>query len=176
MAQPTYDGDAEASSGPDEDEPSAIGFNVPNGRPSSTPPDAGRTRTASVPANANSDLRGSTGNVRIPSAANPPNGGSHHHGPRGASPPRHASGSHGTAKDSFLNYFFGGAQGTPGMPQQGRARQPLPQVPRSTDGYDSGDQSANPMAGRKGFEGRAAAFNMKSLDKHLEPVRPLRCI
>lgn len=147
---------------------------MPNGRPSSTPPDAGaRARTASVPVN--SDMRGSTGNVRIPSGAGAPNGGSHHHGGHAgpSSPPRHASASQGTAKDTFLNYFFGGAQGTPGMPQQGRARQPLPQVPRSTDGYDSGDQSANPMAGRKGFEGRAAAFNMKSLDKHLEPARLL---
>lgn len=30
---------------------------------------------------------------------------------------------------------------------------------------------ANPLSGRKGLEGNAAAFEMKSLDKHLEPVR-----
>lgn len=34
-----------------------------------------------------------------------------------------------------------------------------------------GQGRENPLMGRKGLEGNAAAFEMKSLEKHLEPVR-----
>lgn len=44
-------------------------------------------------------------------------------------------------------------------------RNPLPDL--------SEIRSDNPLAGRRGFEGSAAAFDMKSLDKHLDAVRTI---
>jgi len=89
--------------------------------------------------------------------------------PMGFSHSQHNSISHqqggSQAKESFLNYFFGGtASGST-----------LPVVPSSSHSRRAGMQdmqrSDNPLAGRKGLEGSAAAFDMKSLDKHmLEPV------
>ncbi|GAA5954656.1 hypothetical protein JCM10213_006473, partial [Rhodosporidiobolus nylandii] len=70
---------------------------------------------------------------------------------------------HASAKESFLNYFFGG--GSDLHPSGARGVAPL-----GSGGVGSqvGAQG-NPMAGRKGLEGNAAAFEMKSLEKHLEP-------
>ena len=67
------------------------------------------------------------------------------------------------AKESFLNYFFGGQNGGTTLPVV-----PTHQSRRSDVGVQRSD---NPLAGRKGLEGTAAAFDMKSLEKHmLEPV------
>lgn len=78
--------------------------------------------------------------------------------PYGASP------SSASAKESFLNYFFGGSEmshsGTGGGGSARRSA--LPDI-----GAAKGD---NPLSGRRGLEGNAAAFDMKSLDKHLEAV------
>jgi dynamin 1-like protein len=76
----------------------------------------------------------------------------------------HQTGS--AAKESFLNYFFGGSAAGSTLPvassSMGSRRTHLQDMQRSD----------NPLVGRKGLEGSAAAFDMKSLDKHmLEPVR-----
>lgn len=73
-------------------------------------------------------------------------------------------------KDSFLNYFFGGAGGSPGGSmvvdtglQTGRGtRSSLPDLSAAHN------SAGNPLAGRKGHEGAAAAYDMKSLDRHLD--------
>ncbi|KAK4046160.1 Dynamin- GTPase protein [Microbotryomycetes sp. JL201] len=91
-----------------------------------------------------------------------------------------------SAKESFLNYFFGGQDhlGSAGPTSHHHGAAPS----RMTDGtvvvgsagrgsgfagasmLMAGDRSDNPLSGRKGLEGNAAAFDMKSLDKHLEAV------
>lgn len=67
--------------------------------------------------------------------------------------------------ETFLNYFFGSASGMPGPSALGT----------TTSGFAPAGQSQyggrpNPMAGRMGLEGSSAAYDMKSLDKHLEAV------
>lgn len=66
-------------------------------------------------------------------------------------------------KDSFLNYFFGGASVAGGsLVDSGR-------LPRSSASDYGGDRaSSNPLIGRKGHEGAAAAYDMKSLERHLD--------
>lgn len=65
-------------------------------------------------------------------------------------------------KDSFLNYFFGGASLAGGslVNNGGSGRD------RNTNLPDLGGSRENPLMGRKGHEGAAAAYDMKSLDKH----------
>ncbi|GAA6023584.1 hypothetical protein JCM10207_005723 [Rhodosporidiobolus poonsookiae] len=77
---------------------------------------------------------------------------------------------HASAKESFLNYFFGGVAGgemsTSHLASHGRAL-------GGVDGMGGGaGREGNPLSGRKGLEGNAAAFEMKSLEKHLEPATP----
>ncbi|WFD00514.1 dynamin GTPase [Malassezia yamatoensis] len=64
-------------------------------------------------------------------------------------------------RESFLNYFFGGPSSLPIHEPSGSA---------SSLGLHSrlGEQKPNLLAGRGGFEGNSAAFNMKSLDHYLE--------
>ncbi|KAH8915848.1 dynamin protein dnm1 [Atractiella rhizophila] len=81
-----------------------------------------------------------------------------------SAPPKHlgagASGPVGAnqAKDSFLNYFFGGA------PQVG-GRAPINPI---SSGLTSREDSF--LNGRKGQQGAEAAWDMKSLEKHIEPA------
>ena len=74
------------------------------------------------------------------------------------------SGTSGSAsqRDSFLNYFFGGPAVT----------EPSSMVPGLTMHQRTSEQKPNILTGRLGLEGNSAAFNMKSLDMHLntEPV------
>jgi len=91
-------------------------------------------------------------------------------GNAGAHHDRHAS----SAKESFLTYFFGGnpvgsVGGLAGGSHGGGGD--MAHAHAATRGGAEFGQ-ANPLSGRKGLEGNAAAFEMKSLDKHLEPVRP----
>lgn len=76
---------------------------------------------------------------------------------------------HASAKESFLNYFFGG------NPTQGDLSGSSAAAAAARMGASGGELSGlgreNPLTGRKGLEGNAAAFEMKSLEKHLEPVR-----
>lgn len=83
--------------------------------------------------------------------------------PYGASP------SSATAKESFLNYFFGGADMVNG--NQIGSNHGSHRASTGDHRNDVGrDRADNPLAGRRGLEGNAAAFDMKSLDKHLEAV------
>ncbi|GAA5842376.1 hypothetical protein JCM11251_004210 [Rhodosporidiobolus azoricus] len=79
-------------------------------------------------------------------------------------------GSHGhaTAKESFLNYFFGGAGAFPGPGGELMGAGVGGVGGRGASGGNGGKE--NPLLGRKGLEGNAAAFEMKSLGKHLEPA------
>ncbi|KZT56849.1 hypothetical protein CALCODRAFT_496837 [Calocera cornea HHB12733] len=73
-----------------------------------------------------------------------------------------------TAKDTFLNYFFGGSQ--PGMPNAPAALM----GPRHTYvGRDPNPESGVPSSALQGsynLDGNNAAFDMKSLGKHIEAV------
>ena len=86
-----------------------------------------------------------------------------------------------SAKESFLNYFFGGnpAHGELSGSSAAAAAARMGAGGGGGGGLLGGAGGAepfgreNPLTGRKGLEGNAAAFEMKSLDKHLEPVRGL---
>lgn len=56
-----------------------------------------------------------------------------------------------------------------GAEQMGGSRRADGRLPLSDLRSERGD---NPLSGRRGLEGNAAAFDMKSLDKHLEAVSP----
>lgn len=170
QAQSDDDADRSVSGPEDEDDG---GYAVANGRPSSlraipdhkhrsasssihdrrniTTPSVGSSSTTSRPPSSNGTIHNNsaTSHLSIPPFASP----------YGATP------SSSSAKESFLNYFFGGSEmSNPGM-RTGRERSSLPGIGRSGD---------NPLSGRRGLEGNAAAFDMKSLDKHLEAVRSRR--
>lgn len=150
---------------------------IPNGRPSTSKvPDvkhrsASNTihdRSASGPqfATANNGKVARTQNMPPPSNA----GASHLSASNGGgippfASPYGASPSSASAKESFLNYFFGGSEMNPGNSRAGPGSLP--------DFGGRGERGDNPLSGRRGLEGNAAAFDMKSLDKHLEAVRAL---
>ncbi|KAG8949978.1 Dynamin- GTPase protein [Tulasnella sp. 424] len=90
---------------------------------------------------------------------------------------------HGTAKDSFMTYFFGGGQGGPGALAQGGSSHSSPTTAfASRAGRDSigkefsiqenGRESPTiaAMAAKAGAEPGNAAFDMKSLGKHIEAI------
>lgn len=84
----------------------------------------------------------------------------------------------GSTKDSFLQYFFGAnevATGGSGGVRPPRNRSVLPSEMGGAGGkrghasnVGAEHRADNPLTGRKGLEGTAAAFDMKSLDKHLD--------
>ncbi|GAA5863455.1 hypothetical protein JCM3774_005297 [Rhodotorula dairenensis] len=80
-----------------------------------------------------------------------------------------------SAKESFLNYFFGGNPAH-GELSGSSAATAAARLGAGGAGSGAGGEMMggafgreNPLTGRKGLEGNAAAFEMKSLDKHLEP-------
>lgn len=79
---------------------------------------------------------------------------------------------HHAPRESFLDYFFGGASAVPGsgvgaaVPGLGPAAPAHRNLPDFSQSQR--DQKPNPMAGRGGLEGSSAAYDMKSLGKHLE--------
>lgn len=79
----------------------------------------------------------------------------------------------GTTKESFLNYFFG--QNGPGplagssVERGAHVGQGVSLVGRDVNGGDISLQSGL-MAGKRTLEGSNAAFDMKSLGKHIEAV------
>ncbi|PWN54214.1 hypothetical protein IE53DRAFT_383239 [Violaceomyces palustris] len=89
---------------------------------------------------------------------------------------RASEGAANGARDTFLNYFFGGASGMPvgGAAPAGGLVGNFPSAGSQTSlmqEYGSAslrERKPNPMAGRTGLEGNSAAYDMKSLDKHLE--------
>ncbi|TIA80272.1 hypothetical protein E3P81_03165 [Wallemia ichthyophaga] len=90
----------------------------------------------------------------------------------------HAPSQSQTARDTFLNYFFGGADAassvsngasntrTPVRDVDGEAREQR----NYTHSHTPSQSHTNPLNGRSGLEGSAAAYDMKSLGRHLEPV------
>lgn len=182
-ASPQAASDDDGTSGPEDDED--VGFIVPNGRAPAKADLKHRSASSSIhDRNLSSVNFAATSNSRPSSAAN---NTPFHHGPtptnafasnssNGHSSPHHltvggippfaspygASPSSASAKESFLNYFFGESEmSSPGSSM--RTRSALPEI---------GHKGDNPLSGRRGLEGNAAAFDMKSLDKHLEAVRP----
>ncbi|POY74293.1 hypothetical protein BMF94_2731 [Rhodotorula taiwanensis] len=184
------EGETSGSGPEDEDDPSNQGYLVPNGRPSKAVSDHGHGRGASghdrqrstsstvhdralngpsfaapnQSAASNGANRYSTGaSMTSPLRTHSPlqgypgvgisSGGGVHHD-------RHAS-----AKESFLNYFFGG------NPTQGDLTGSSAATAAARMGASGAEFGReNPLTGRKGLEGNAAAFEMKSLDKHLDPA------
>ncbi|KAE8268522.1 hypothetical protein A4X09_0g3820 [Tilletia walkeri] len=83
----------------------------------------------------------------------------------------------GAGRENFLNYFFGGVGPMAGPLAGGGAGSTMGGGggPRGATGYihefgvsQRDSRPPNPMAGRTGLEGSSAAYDMKSLDKHLE--------
>ncbi|CAD6886090.1 unnamed protein product [Tilletia caries] len=83
----------------------------------------------------------------------------------------------GAGRENFMTYFFGGVGGGPmagGLSGGGNGGNAGPRgAAMGTGGYihEFGVRemrAPNPMAGRGGLEGSSAAYDMKSLDKHLE--------
>lgn len=79
------------------------------------------------------------------------------------------------ARDSFLNYFFGGQPGseTPSSVLGETSGQFGPRAGGNggrTDYLPDLSKGEGRLAGRRGLEGSGAAFDMKSLQKHLDPV------
>ncbi|KAG6816531.1 hypothetical protein H0H87_005393 [Tephrocybe sp. NHM501043] len=97
----------------------------------------------------------------------------------GAGPVPNGSGSSPTARETFLNYFFG--QNGPG-PIAGSSVDRSQHVVHSNPGQNnivpvgrdvSGAEAAlsqGLMAGKRGIDGNNAAYDMKSLGKHIEAV------
>ncbi|KAJ1036352.1 hypothetical protein NDA13_000232 [Ustilago tritici] len=120
----------------------------------------------------------STTHENRPRLASEPGGGGHHtigHA-SGSSLANGGGNSSGGAKDTFLNYFFGGASGLPvgGVgPASGLGGYHTPaqytHQPRLAEySHSAREHKPNAMSGRNGLEGNSAAYDMKSLDKHLE--------
>ncbi|KAI0676151.1 Dynamin central region-domain-containing protein [Trametes maxima] len=146
------------------DEPSPV--NGTSGRDartvSSTIHDRARGR-ASAPPIPGGAVAGSSHRHQSPRA--------HHHSSRhasGSSPAPGSAGS-GTAKETFLNYFFG--QNGPGplagsTADRASAGAGIAPVGRDVSGADPALESGL-MAGKRSLE-RSTAFDMKSLGKHIE--------
>ncbi|KAK0489426.1 Dynamin central region-domain-containing protein [Armillaria novae-zelandiae] len=86
--------------------------------------------------------------------------------------PHSVSGSSSSARETFLNYFFG--QNGPGPvsgagPQERPSSSNIVPVGRDTSGADPAISSGL-MAGRRNLDGNNAAYDMKSLGKHIEAI------
>ncbi|ETS64325.1 hypothetical protein PaG_01170 [Moesziomyces aphidis] len=115
----------------------------------------------------------STSHDSRPHSASAPEGGRHHTiGHASGSSFANGAGAGGGAKDTFLNYFFGGASGLPvggAGPASGLGGYHAPAPAARLAEYSSvREHKPNAMSGRTGLEGNSAAYDMKSLDKHLE--------
>lgn len=110
---------------------------------------------------------------RMPGSPNPHH---HHHGTvrsHSAHPGAGGASQPGTAKETFLNYFFG--QNGPGPISGATAERAatgagVNLIGRDVNGSDPALNSGL-MAGKRGIEGSSAAFDMKSLGRHIEAVR-----
>lgn len=81
-------------------------------------------------------------------------------------------GNGGAGGREFLSYFFGGASAMPGS---AGISGPGSSVRGAFGESTPREHKPNPMHGRTGLEGSSAAFDMKSLDKHIEAVSKCGC-
>lgn len=114
----------------------------------------------------------SAGTARRPSSPKAPH---HHHGRHTPQPPPSSS----AAKESFLNLFFG-QNGTGPVTAASVHKTIAPQdvntivpVGRDVSGGEPPAQTGL-LASQRNIEGNNAAFDMKSLGKHIEAVRHRR--
>lgn len=171
----------------EDDETSSAGGTTPNGFSSS------RTEPRSVSATLHDRPRGSNAtassangvNIPTSTASTPP---THHHHSH-----KHRSSSHGagainaaspqTARDSFLTYFFGGDKQSQGSGSTSAAPAALfaSRAGRDSVGRDfapSQDGANNEPSGlnsSRNTDASSAAFDMKSLGKHIEAVSNPTC-
>ncbi|GAA6025342.1 hypothetical protein JCM11491_000686, partial [Sporobolomyces phaffii] len=202
------DEDSHSTSGPDDDEDPSSGYLVPNGRPSGHEKSRSTSSTVHdrskngpnfhAHPSSSSSISAASGAIahQTPSAAaaasraypashlTSPSSPFAHHGHSAAA--AYGGGGGGrvdpnnphSAKESFLNYFFGGSDPHLAGPASvgahpGRIVGPAGTVGSASVGGSGGHARENPLHGRKGLEGNAAAFEMKSLEKHLEPAPSL---
>ncbi len=122
----------------------------------------------------------------IASSSSTPPQTTHHHHHHGQ--PKHRSSSHGgagmgtspqTTRDTFLNYFFGGGPGANGQPVPTTFNSTPPstmfasRAGRDTNARDPASQEggrASPSGLTSMSSTSNAAFDMKSLSKHIEAV------
>jgi len=117
-------------------------------------------------------------------------GSNHLAPPQNTGPSNLSTSPHGTAKDSFLNYFFGGAGGPGGPEGPGGPNPQAPahasSAPGSSDGRTERRNARPPPTGNfasreilpdlasgrrqpsRNYESSTTAYDMKSLGKHLE--------
>lgn len=174
-----------ATPGEDLDEDFSDDTNVSNlfppreGRSASGSHD--RTRTAGSISSAsinptNSHSTNAAAGRRSSSKTRQPRTSSHtHHRPPTTGSHTGTNGSPGSARETFLNYFFG--QNGPG-PIAGSSWERsnamgsdggFVPVGRDVSGSEP-SLSSGLMAGKRGLDGNSAAFDMKSLGKHIEAV------
>ncbi|GAA5987046.1 hypothetical protein JCM5350_002830 [Sporobolomyces pararoseus] len=207
----TEDEDSHSTSGPDDDEDPSSGYLVPNGRQqheksrstsstihdrSKNGPNFHNNSSTTSSSNPSSTIREPSSNHFSSHQSQPSSASSRaypaSHLTSPSSPFAHSSASpYGgginnkdphSAKESFLNYFFGGADPHLAGPASVGAHPGRIVGQSGTVGSGSGMLGGgqgqgggreNPLHGRKGLEGNAAAFEMKSLEKHLEPAPSL---
>ncbi|KAI5995627.1 dynamin protein dnm1 [Pisolithus albus] len=156
---PTH-GEGEDSSG--EDPVAANGISTRDGRSvSATLHDRSRTAGSAITA------ASSSGKVKHPRHSSVLPSSSHPHASAvpGTSPPH-------SARETFLNYFFG--QNGPGplagsSVERSHAGFALPPTGRDISGADAPGPTGL-LAPRRSLDGNNAAFDMKSLGKHIEAV------
>lgn len=115
-----------------------------------------------------------TGTLRRPSSPKPHH--HHRHGAQGQAPQPTGS---AAAKESFLNYFFGqngpgplaGASVDRASVALGGGASTITPVGRDVSGGEA--HTSGLLAGKRNLEGNNAAFDMKSLGKHIEAVSSL---
>ncbi|KAH9913078.1 dynamin protein dnm1 [Epithele typhae] len=148
-----------ASSPEEDDEEEAPVNGVTNGTGSLRSPLDRRSGAASAPPSA-------------PTAVPPRHHHQHHLGNAsrnvsGASTASGAPGAPGTAKETFLNYFFGQNGTGPLGPGNGGVAERSATTGRDVSGADPALETGL-MAGKRGMDRSNAAFDMKSLGKHIE--------
>ncbi|KAG9019102.1 Dynamin- GTPase protein [Tulasnella sp. 427] len=152
---------------------------------------AARTEPRSVSSTIHDRLRAPSSNglapngIAVPGTSTPPqhHHASHKHRTSSHSTAQAGTSPHGTARDSFMTYFFGGGQGGPAtLPQAGPSHSSPTTAFASRAGRDSigkefgmhetGRESPTiaAMAAKAGAEPSNAAFDMKSLGKHIEAI------
>lgn len=165
----------------DEDETSSTG--APNGSHSARGEPRSVSSTIHDRLKASNATNATPNGIAVPGTSTPP---SHHHPSHKLRTSSHSTAQagtspHGTARDSFMTYFFGGSQGG-ALSQAGPSNSSPTTAFASRAGRDSigkefgiqenGRESPTvaAMAAKAGAEPGNPAFDMKSLGKHIEAI------